>query len=331
MRTLYLHIGAHRTATSSIQKYLWSNFEQLLGKGFLYPYGTRRHALLFSDLASGKRDADIVGIDLNKRADQKLHDIHSVVLSDEDLCMHKDLTFLVNLKKHFNVKIIFSLRRQDLWLESWYFQNIKWQWNPELAHISIESFFKKREIFHWSFYQSYIQFLEKLFGRENICLTVFERGQMEDGPIAAFCDLIGLKPDLKFHKPLSENSSVSPLVSELLRQLPLDKANPKFRANLERAAYALDEKRYSAQGNHREGSLILSHKQRQTVYNEHTKGNDWIAAEYFNRENLFFDPLPDENTKLSSMALPKDSQILMDEFVRPYIRELITICEEKLR
>ena len=44
MRKLFLHIGVHRTATSSLQKFLRDNEKVLLSHGYLYPYSAPRHA-----------------------------------------------------------------------------------------------------------------------------------------------------------------------------------------------------------------------------------------------------------------------------------------------
>ncbi len=85
MRTLYLHIGNHRTATSSIQSFMAANGGRLRSQGLLYPYNTARHMKLANSLFSGEKTPKEVAADLNKRADAKPMEINSILISDEDI------------------------------------------------------------------------------------------------------------------------------------------------------------------------------------------------------------------------------------------------------
>jgi len=327
MRTLYLHIGNHRTATSSIQAFMAANLEALRGKSVLYPYGATRHLALMNDLFSGRKQVDAVAKDLIRRCNNKKQEITSVVLSDEDIATHADLDILTRFKEHFNVKIIFSLRRQDLWLESWYFQNVKWQWKPALCHLTLEDFFERRSEFFWADYKLYISHLEELFGKENILLIPFERTQMPEGPIHAFAKQAGFAIDDSFTNPPNRNASLTPMVSEFMRCLPLDQAPPEYRAVFDRACRSVDNKLRKADPN-AGGSLILSHAQRQQILQEHALGNAWVAERYFNRKELFFDPVPDKDAKISKLALPENSYDTMEKLMAPFVEAMIRIYEK---
>ena len=324
MRTLYLHIGNHRTATSSIQAFMGANAELLRTKGLLYPYGTERHLQLMNSIFSRKKDVSTVAKDLTRRANNKKYNVHSIALSDEDIATHRDLSLLAEFKEYFDVKIIFCLRRQDLWLESWYFQNVKWQWKPKFCHLTIAEFFVHRAEFFWADYKTYISQLETLFGRENILLYPFERGQMPKGPIHSFTQLLGIEIDDSFTYPPSRNASLTPLVSEFMRCLPLDQAPTEYRAIFDRACRAVD-KQVRAADPESKGSLILNHDQRSQILQEHKPGNAWVAQRYFDREDLFFDPVPDETTPISKLELPQDSYKAMEMLMAPMIGELIKI------
>ena len=136
MRKLYLHVGVHRTGTTSTQKFFQANFNALLDKGYLYPFGVARHSAAIIRIKHGQLAVDDLAADLVKRMDAKGSHVHSAVLSDEDMSNIKDFSIFAPLARHFDVKVVVSLRRQDLWLESWYLQNLKWQWNPSLSHLA---------------------------------------------------------------------------------------------------------------------------------------------------------------------------------------------------
>jgi hypothetical protein len=217
--------------------------------------------------------------------------------------------------------VVFALRRQDLWLESWFLQNIKWQWNKSLSHCTLDEFLARSEEFHWAYYDRLLGHLDQVFGQENVLPYVFEKAQMPGGPVAAFCSRIGLD-DLSGLKPAPHvNSSYTPAIAEFVRCLPLDEAPDKYRARLENAVKAVDLDLAQAAGNH--SSLLLDYDTRMQILATHAEGNANIARRYFGREELFLEPLPAPDAPLAQMVLPPDSATLMRDYVAPMIRGLI--------
>lgn len=324
-RTLYLHIGAHRTATTSIQQFLRQNFFALQKMGYLNPFAAGRNVTLFNKIFAGEQDIDDLANDLNDRADAKKFPIHSFILSDEDICMREDLTPLARFSDHFNVKVLFSLRRQDLWLESWHQQNVKWQWNPALSHLTFPEFLERRQDFHWIHYDRLTQKLANLFGAENVTLRVFERQQMTGGPIGSFCQDINLSDTTGFTEPPHVNSSLAPLTSELMRSLPLDKIPANRRRIIEMACTALDPKLSEMAGN---GSrLLMDLPTRQAILDDYSQGNKAVANEWFGRDTLFFDGLPATTEPVARQTLPTDSYALLEQVVGPLIHEIMNRFE----
>ena len=321
MTTLYLHIGTHRTATSSVQAFMLANWEALLAQGIFHPLRIARHFALFNAIFAGRRSVREVSLDLLQRAGKHDHDIRSIILSDEDVCMRRDLSPLAAFRQHFDVKVVFALRRQDLWLESWYLQNIKWQWNKAFSHLTLDEFMAREDEFHWAHYDRLLTHVEALFGRENVLPYVFEKSQMPNGPVAAFCDRIGLT-DLTGLTPAPHvNSSHSPSIAEFVRCLPLDEAPDKYRARLEAAVKGVDQQlAATADGN---SGLLLDYDSRMAVLAAHAEGNLAVARRYFGRDDLFLEPLPAPDAPLAQMKLPPDSQTLMRDYVAPMIRGLI--------
>jgi len=320
-RTLYIHIGSHRTATTSVQRFLHRSFERLLQNGYLYPYRVARHFQLVNRLFDGDRTVDEVAQDFNKRADDKKAGIHSFIISDEDICMRPDLSLLAEFRTHFDVKIVYGLRRQDLWLESWYFQNVKWQWNPALSHCTFDEFLARRQEFHWIHYDRYVQHLEDLFGQENILLSCFEKEQQPDGPVNAFCRLVGLDALIGTDAVPHVNSSMSAAMVEFTRHLPMDEFKPPERELLRRALETVDQTSLGHSGKQSERMMPL--EQRQATLAEYAAGNQALAERYFNRSALFLQPLPPQDAPLANLALPADSQQLVALYIAPLLRELV--------
>ncbi len=331
MKTLYIHIGVHRTATSSIQEFMGKNRANLLKRGYLYPFGVRRHFKLMQHMFSNDSDIDQIAANLLLRSNNKSNPVHSVVISDEDICMRRDLSKLETLRKYFNVKIIFCLRRQDLWLESWYLQNIKWQWNPKLSHLSFDQFRATQEDYFWIDYDNYLKNLEQIFGQENIQVYTFERSQMPQGPVAAFTDQIKLGNLDGLGALPNKNYSLAPITSEFMRRLPLDTATPRHRSNFESAFEKLDahlRENHPSSGSR--SKLLLTPEQRKIITKEFAKGNKAVAKRYFNRKKLFLDPLPNADAELANPQLPADSNILIETMVAPLLEELIKVYKDYL-
>lgn len=320
-RKLILHIGAHRTATTALQNYLLANFHNVQREGFFYPYKIARHQKLMGKLFHGVRKPESVAEDLNARADKREHAIHSIILSDEDICMRRDLSILSQFRQWFDVKIVFTLRRQDTWLESWFFQNIKWQWNTHLSHCTFEEFLGKRKEFHWIQYNRYLKRMEKLFGKENIILNIHEKAQMAGGPIDTFCDSIGLLNHEGFHASTHVNESFSPTISEFMRCLPLDQAPEPYRDILVKALAKINNR--LSDGQSRQSERLMSFDQRAALMAEYDRENRAVAQRYFGRNELFLEPLPSKDTSLASMQLPTDSYVLMQDLVAPLLQEII--------
>ncbi len=326
MRTLVLHIGTHRTATSSVQAFLHANGPALLQRGILYPFGVKRHVVQMNRLFDGKVPAAELAADLTRRADSRRQPVHTIILSDEDICMRRDLTPLAPLRDSFDVKVVFALRRQDLWLESWYLQNVKWQWNPTLAHATFPEFLARREEFHWADYAAYVDHLETVFGPENLRLYVFEKAQMPQGPVAAFAAAAGIGDVAGLAPAPHANPSHSPLVSEFMRRLPLDEAPPPVRGMLERACSALDAA--LAKAPEEASPWLIDPATRAAILERHAPGNAALARRHFGREALFLEPPPPPDAPLARLALPADPEALMDRLVAPFVRELIAQARE---
>jgi len=325
LKTLYMHIGNQRTATTSIQSFLQKNAGPLAKQGYFSANGRRRHDTLMHRLFSGNLSMGKFVQDLQTQATQHKakHGVeqHSVFITDEAICQRKDLTQIDALKEHFDVKIIFALRRQDLWLESWYFQNIKWQWDPKLAHLTFDEFLERRGDFHWAHYDQHLRMIEGHFGQENISLLPFETGQLPDGPVNAFCRLMGLKDLSAFSQPQHLNGSLSATMVEFIRNLPMDAIPEPQRELVRYCLQRVDKEVFGHCG--RQSERLLKPDHRRQILSEYAEGNAAVAQRYFGRDDLFRDPLPADDTPLAELKIPSDSSELMEQFVVPFITQLV--------
>jgi hypothetical protein len=133
MKTLYLHVGPHKTGTTYIQNCLASNTEALAGRGIVYPATGvtpsvphlcgHHEAVLW--LAGKQNKIDAFG------PNQLMDDIgeaETVILSSENACA-LSVEELSRIKKYFsgwNIRIVAFLRRRSAILKSQWQENVKW-------------------------------------------------------------------------------------------------------------------------------------------------------------------------------------------------------------
>ena len=130
---IIIHIGRHKTGTTSIQHFLALNQDLLLDRyGIYYPEIGRDplmkyHHPLFRDWAENKKKLDLQLInEVIENAKRK--SASRIILSSEILSRDSITeTKWIQLKEAFNEKItiIVYLRRQDKYLESMYAEEIK--------------------------------------------------------------------------------------------------------------------------------------------------------------------------------------------------------------
>ncbi|HEX5467583.1 MAG TPA: hypothetical protein VFW80_00890 [Gaiellaceae bacterium] len=132
-RTLILHIGLHKTATSYLQNILSARRHDLLREGVLYPttgeaagtvtFTTREgaqsgHALLTRTRADRNLVSELV--------DEIPDTAPTVLVSSEDFTLPRTSAeeHLSRFGAFGRVQVVLVLRRQDAWIESYYKQNV---------------------------------------------------------------------------------------------------------------------------------------------------------------------------------------------------------------
>lgn len=331
MKTLYLHIGTPKTATTSIQMFCVVNQELLHAKGYSYPIldfryphvAIRRNGHFLVGRLNHPNGEENVELEeeLWNRGLELVHTefekYDNVVLSDENIwhsSMFDKFAFWERLKGDaeqygYQVKVIVYLRRQDGLAMSWISQQVKEGWN----HSSFMkwTYFKKRPRNVMLDYYSLLEKIAQVTGRENIIVRAFERGKFKGNGNTIFSDFleaIGLEYTDEYKIEEEEaNKSLTGNSQEIMRivnsVLPDD---PSLRGLMRRAAHRCEELKDV------DNSFVMFTKEELNEFMEqYQEGNDRIAKEYLGQAESLFD------TKLKDgECWTPDNRFMYEDIIR---------------
>jgi len=125
-RTVFLHIGPHKTGSTSLQQYLHHNRAVLARQGFLYPRsgcldGRRYGQHDFARSIAGRGSFDVAR--LQEEIEASGND--KILLSSEEFSLVRDPGTIVRCFDGFDVKAVIYCRRQDELLLSHFNQRVK--------------------------------------------------------------------------------------------------------------------------------------------------------------------------------------------------------------
>lgn len=195
MKTLYLHIGTAKTATSSIQKYCLINQEVLNKYNYSYPLmpfeypgvNERRngHFLLYTFHEERWTDEDKQEYRDNlaeglKRVKQIFKEVDNIVLSDESLWTASSYTRynpIEIIKKdadenNYTVKVIVYLRRQDNYISSRWNQFVKYEGRPQTFKNHVKWIMNNNRLIVE--YDKSLDAISNLIGKDNVIVRRFE-------------------------------------------------------------------------------------------------------------------------------------------------------------
>lgn len=315
MKTLYLHIGTPKTATSSIQKFLTDNSENLEKKGYCFPpsqytypkVNPRRNGhFLIAKVRdeNGKKDVEKeqwYWDEGMKQLREKFEKFDQVILSDESIwyCLsYRKKSVLRDLQKeaqkdHFQIKVIVYLRRQDDFLLSRWNQFIK-QNMSYVAKLTCDEYFnegykKEEKLFE---YDRKLDEIAEVIGKENLIVRRFEPKVWNNGSIIYdFMHEIGLDANDGFC-PLEEtvNLRIGKNETEMKRLINL---NPDFSPK-EIAYMGNFLKDISKDDQEKVPTAMLSKEEVQQFLAKYEAGNKRVEEEYIgDGKPLFSDTVKD--------------------------------------
>ena len=311
---LIIHAGVHRTGTTSLQKTLERNAGILGERGVYYPPGQGgRHRQLAAALAKGGSDGKAA---LDALLDGAPATADSIVLSNEDFSMHRDLAWLDHARSRMEVRASFYLLRQDLWVMSWYNQNVKSAWNRKTSQMTPAEFLGEIDRFHWIDYFSLLERWAKRIGKENIDVGVVETGQVTD-VVGDFLRRFDLHPEgMDLRRPRLNRSLPAPV---------LEFARRMNHADLPRAKRQLVSEALS----HISGDVgpvlpIYPPDARTGVIERFAESNGKVAEQYLERQSreLFLEGRVAEDAPFLEPALPA-SETLVSDIVQPFVARLL--------
>ncbi|MDE6433813.1 MAG: hypothetical protein K2L07_06235 [Lachnospiraceae bacterium] len=326
MKTLYLHIGMPRTATTVLQKFCADNQEELNRQGYCYPVmpfryrntGQLRTAhFMFGRVTdeNGNRDMEKEQQYFKDGFQTLYHTFQTydnVILSDEGLwnCgfREKDNVW-EKLKRemdanHFATKVIVYLRRQDDFLFSWWSQRIKEGLYQECV-LSWEEMTEKLPIVHLD-YCEMLNNISGYVGKENLIVRRFDRQYFIGGHIYEdFINIIGLKfsdvfkvQETVLNKSLTKNNAEIKRILNKLPDLDAD-SNWAFQNILAHNSNSKkDNEKYS----------MFSEPEALALFEKYREGNRLIAEKYMGMEGDLF---PFEYTAEEKWS-PENGEMLED-------------------
>lgn len=324
MNKLYVHIGTSKTATTSIQNFLYENQKVLNQKGYYYPMFPYRYA----DVSDKRNGHFMIADEVTDRQsgvfregmDQiiKLFGKYpNIILSDEAIwsapykrrmSMWKALK--AEAKEHgFRVRIIVYLRRQDAYLVSSWNQAVKSgighggsavkTWDE---YVAGRTYARKMEYFRQ------LKKLNKFWGQKSLTVRRFEPKRFKNGSIYAdFLDAVRLEltDEFKIEKFMrNERLEGNTLeIKRILNNMPgvVENCHSFFHHAL--LSYAeLAGREYPCD--------MFSKEEAQAFMENYKKSNRRVAKKFFGEDELF---------DLSWKELPKwdkDNPYMTDDLIR---------------
>lgn len=308
---LIIHIGPHKTGTTSLQNYLKANHEALLNQGIYYPTDSRAHHYLPKGFIKGKPKKKAFAEIANKAQELKAG---KVIFSSEAFSrlmnrneIMKDFAGL--LKENFEtIKVICYVRSQYERTESALTQIIK----TKPFDVDVSTYVKSVNLNYLNISNFWINH----FGEGSFKPILYSRDKNND-VLASFCRELGIT-NSEFHLP--ETKNIKP---------ELDKLRLIFYYNQQVAKRKNGKKLISAfsydlikNQPHWEGSTkykIIPFKDAQDLENRLSKSNESFREKFFpNQEVLFPKLTPYQHDELDISNLSKENLKKAFDFLIEY-------------
>ena len=294
-KTLYLHVGMPKCASTTIQGVLKAHAETFAAQGKFYGFSQR-------DKTEGQGNATALLADIrNGRTSHVRKALEFFLERETDIILSSEMfiglarntqadEFIARAREDgFETRLICYLRRQDHWIESDYKQHIKGgsDWSTPIEDL-IRRRAKTRVLdYHWML-ENWVRSL----GREAITVVPLQRGQGAHYPLERFLQFLGLDPALAPELAV-DPQNVSPptgliepmryLKQALLAQgmKPGDIPKPLHRFLKEAPErLAVPQRRF-----------LLPLKRRKALLERYAKSNAALSRDYFGGASVFEDGL----------------------------------------
>lgn len=331
MKTLYVHIGSPKTASTALQFFCVDNSDLLNRKGYCYPLFPQT----YPDASRIRAYFLIVRLKnrLGRRSrkweekvfQEGMEVIHksfetydNVIISDERIWRSMDIErkelwdklVAEGKKGGFQIRVIAYVRRQDKFLISLWNQQIKII-KVELAKCTIEDWMNKVNLRARLEYADKLDRIAKVIGKENVIVRRFD-GSFEGGSIYAdFLSAVGLSLTDEYEIKqevvnigLYGNTQELKRVINFLPQMIKDRNTQNFIMEMLQECSEASKKNYPCE--------MLSREEIEALLKTYEPGNRKIAEEY----------LHDPTGQLFQSAIKdlpkwrKDNPYILDDLIR---------------
>lgn len=328
MKTLWLHIGMAKTASTAIQTFCSENAKLLEREGFCYPIFSisypgisRAHNGCFllkviKDL-DGNRDVNQEAANFQegmKTVHKLFKSYDNVILSNEIIWRGMDvdkknfweLMIKEAQKGDFNIRVIVYLRRQDSFISSNWNQLVKRQWTEE----TFEHYISRVDRTMLNYYDK-LERMAALIGKENIIVRRFDREKFIGGNIYSdFLDAVGISITNEYviTKEVRNTSLYGNTheIKRVLNSIPQikDRAAQTFLVNILQEFSSLSKEKYPSE--------MFSKEEANALLEDYASGNKKIAEEYLHEPNAeLLDKVQKELLKWQ-----KDNPYMADDVIR---------------
>jgi len=296
-KRVFIHIGLHKTATTTIQRSLFKDSKKLKKSGWLcpssgasFPLSSAQHNIASQLSGHRKFRAKMGGIeDLIEEVKESKY--LNFIVSSEELSRLSDqqIKSLYDHLADYSVSIIVYLRRQDLMLQSTWSEIVK----KGNTRDTFENWIQKKLRTRKEDYYSLINAWEKSFGFENILVRPFEKKQFDGDIYQDFLKTCGVLDYEKFN--IAERANVSPSYKSLeMTRFIVNRIHgtPAF---AHRKIIARSVNRFSELKGWNESAInIISPEIHKEIMSVYKRSNQQVAKKYLNRDDLFYDSFKDK-------------------------------------
>jgi hypothetical protein len=299
MKRCLLHIGAPKTGSTALQKFLATNRDSLRRLGLEYPdvslRGYGHHDIAFvvgggypawATPPSPMRDLE----ELTRELAEKTAGSESIVLSSEDFYLISNPTGVAAMlgKAGFrpaDVRVVVYVRRQDEAHLSWYNQAVKAQgYSGTLAECIAETHSL------WN-YAEQLERWAAAFGADRLDVRLY---RPLNGPASDirrdFLSLAGVPADGFSFPDANENSRINAEILEfqrLINRLPLSPQQKRgaHKDLIELTAAVAGSSMFADR-------TLIGAQERAAILKRYAASNRAVARKYFRRDRLFDEALP---------------------------------------
>lgn len=284
-KEIYIHVGFHKTGSSSFQVFMTELYEHKLSlrKDFLYPKTGRTESLWpfnhYGLVPLALRDEKWMQECLQKEIERE--GFNKIVFSCEDFSRMQNLFVIKCISDAFpdeNVTIIAVIRDHDTWLESSYSEDVKRNrtFKDPWGYIS-------RKMENFSFLETLTE-IKNLVPRAELKIINYSSSDAVNRVV----DIIFKEDSFRLEKEFRENTSLDPaivfMLQDLYKTIPYDE---EIALKYIHGAYKMQEKL----GRSETTRGYLSTMERSIIFDKYYNETMTLSRHYLNIDRPYWSPV----------------------------------------